>query len=106
VTVLAGNGNNGTQDGTGTNARFAGVQSMRQRQDGNIVVTDGNRIRLVTYPGGVVSTIAGTLTTGSTNAPNGPGTNATFNSPEELGVLTNGNIVIGERSNNDVRLVT
>jgi hypothetical protein len=106
VTFLAGTGY-GNQDGPGATANFTSVQSMRQRQDGNIVVIDNNAVRLVTYPGAVVSTIAGTSSVvGNTNAPNGPGTDAVFNTPNELGVLTNGNIVIAEYNNSSIRLIT
>ncbi len=61
VTTLAGlGGQSGTNNGTGTGARFLGPQALAVDNGGNVYVCDtGNHtIRMVT-PGGVVTTIAG-----------------------------------------------
>ena len=104
VSTLAGNGTQANTDGTGTNARFYNPSGVAVLSDGNIAVADinNNRIRIVTYPGGVVTTLAGS-TAGSTDA---TGTNALFNGPQGVAVLSNGNIVVADYSNNRIRIVT
>jgi hypothetical protein len=107
VTVLAGGGS-GTPsiDGTGAAARFYLPQGVAVNSSGTLIaVADyGNhRIRRITYPGGVVTTLAGSGTSGSTN---GTGSNATFAAPSGVAFLSDGNIVVGERGGNQIRLVT
>ena len=89
VTVLAGSTSSGLLDGTGEAARFNEPEGLAVLPNGNIIVTDaGNgRIRLVTYPGGVVTTLATT-------------------SGRSAGVLSNGNIVIGETYGQTIRILS
>ena len=97
VSTLAGStsGVSGTTDATGTSARFnapAGIVT-----DGtNLYVADSNNhtIRKIVIATGVVSTIAGTAgTSGSTDAPTGPGTAAKFNTPIGLALDTTRNFL-------------
>ena len=71
---------------------------------GNSYVTDenSNTIKKIS-PGGVVTTIAGSGQQGSAN---GIGTAATFNGPIGLALDGNGNLYVGENTNNRVRKVT
>lgn len=90
VTTLAGSGAAGSNNnGTGTGATFNGPSAIAVLQDGNIVVSgEGNGgIRLVTYPGGVVTTLTSSF--------------STFG----LAVLPNGNIA-ATGMNHTIRLVT
>jgi sugar lactone lactonase YvrE len=89
VTVLAGSTSSGLLDGTGTAARFTEPEGLAVLPNGNIIVVDvGNgRIRLVTYPGGVVTTLATT---------NG----------RSAGILSNGNIVTGETYGGVIRILS
>jgi hypothetical protein len=105
VTTLAGSGATGSANGTGTAASFNGPNGVAVLSDGNIVVADtGNhRIRLVTYPGGVVTTLAGS---GSAAFADGTGTAASFWTPTGVAVLSDGNIVVADAINNRIRLVT
>lgn len=105
VTTLAGNGSPAFADGTGTNATFRYPSDAALLSDGNIVVaaSHDHRIRLVTYPGGVVTTLAGS---GQSFA-NGTGTSANFNFPSGVAVIpSTGNIVVADQGNHRIRLVT
>jgi hypothetical protein len=104
VTTLAGSGTAGSTDATGVAAQFSSPTGVAVLPNGNIVVADQNnhRIRLITMPTAVVTTLAGS-TSGSAN---GTGTGATFNAPFGIAVFTNGNIVVADTNNNRVRLIT
>jgi hypothetical protein len=90
VTLLAGSGGAGSNDATGAAATFNNPVGLAVLPTGNIVVADiGNsRIRLVTYPGGVVTTL---LTSANAN---------------DVGVLSNGNLVIGSTYNQKINILT
>jgi hypothetical protein len=92
VTTLAGS-TQGLLDGTGAGARFDSPWNAALLSDGKIIVSDrfNNCLRLVTYPGGVVTTFA-----------SGGG----FNSPMGISVLPNGNFVVADAGNNVVKYVT
>jgi len=86
VTTLAGTGSSGSANGTGTSASF--YYPVPITTDGtNLYVADkGNHlIRKIVISTGVVTTVAGT---GSSGSANGTGTSASFNSPE--GITTDG----------------
>jgi hypothetical protein len=104
VTTLAGSGSPAFADGTGTGASFYAPSGVALLPNGNIVVSDlvNHRIRLVT-PAGVVTTIAGS---GSPAFADGTGAGASFYQPHGVGVLPNGNILVGDSGNNRIRLIT
>ena len=104
VTTLAGQTASGSADGTGPAASFNGPNAVAFIPSTNtVVVTDqvNNRIRLVTYPGGVVTTLAGS----SQGAANGTGTAATFYRPAGVALLSDGKIVVSDTFNNTIRIV-
>jgi hypothetical protein len=111
VTTLAGSGSTGLLDGTGTNALFNGPAEIAPLPSGAaIAVADAlnRRIRLVTYPGGVVTTLAGS---GSSSYVDGAGDFAGFGSTTGLAVLlgssaTNGAIAVVDALYNAIRLVS
>ena len=105
VTTLAGNGTYDFVDGTGAAARFSFPYGLATLANGNIVVADNNnnRIRLITMPGAVVTTLAGD---GNGDFLNGTGTGARFNGPISVAVLPNGNIAVADSVNHRIRLVT
>ena len=75
------NGASGTTDGVATAARFSLPSGLAIDAAGNVYVADAgnNEIRMVT-PSGVVTTIAGTGTSGS-SGDGGPATAALLNNP-------------------------
>jgi len=107
VTTLAGSGTGTFADGTGTNASFNNPWGVAVNPSGNtIIVADNSNhcIRLVTYPGGVVTTLAGS---GTGAFVDGTGTGASFNQPRGVDVISSsGVIVVADTGNNRVRLVT
>jgi hypothetical protein len=105
VTTLAGSGTPAFADGTGAAASFNkpwGVAVIPS--SGVIVVADQNnhRIRLVT-PLGVVTTLAGS---GTAAFADGAGAAASFNLPVGVAVTPTGDIIVADRGNNRIRLVT
>ena len=111
VTTLAGSGSGTFADGTGAAASFFGPWGVAMIPSRNLIVvvdTNNQRIRLVTYPGGAVTTLAGS----GAGAPNsgaltdGTGTAAAFYWPAFTTVLSNGNILVGDFFNNRVRLIS
>jgi len=83
---LAGNGTIGSENGTGSEARFSSPQGIAVDAEGNVYVADQNnhKIRKITKEG-VVTTFAGS---GSQGATNGTGTAASFRNPGGVAVKT------------------
>jgi sugar lactone lactonase YvrE len=104
VSTLAGSTTSGHLDGTGTAASFNGPQALALDSSGNLFVADSfnNEIREVTTAG-VVTTLAGSTTAGSSD---GTGTAASFNLPSGIAVDSNGNIYLADSNNNEIRKVT
>ena len=97
VSTLAGNGAFGSINNiVGTSATFSSPSAVAVLPNGNIVCVDvdGNRIRLITMPGGAVSTLAG------------DGTTAIFRIPYGIAVLPSGNIVVADGWNHRIREIT
>lgn len=86
----------GNANGTGADATFKYPYDLVIDNDGNIYVADvtNKLIRKIT-PAGVVSTVAGSVT--STTAINGVGTEATFVQPYSITMDNDGNLVVGDR---------
>ena len=79
VTTLAGSGDQGSTDGSGTSATFKFPQAITT--DGtNLYLADtaNNKIRKIVISTGVVTTLAGS---GSASSANGTGPSASFNKP-------------------------
>jgi hypothetical protein len=105
ITTLAGSGTNTFADGTGTGASFWAPTGLAViPSTGDIVVADqGNhRIRLVTQAG-VVTTLAGS---GTNTFADGTGAGASFWSPTGVALTSTGAIVVADRYNHRIRLVT
>lgn len=103
VSTLAGSGSAGSANGTGTAASFNYPAGIAVNQAGDIFVTDnGHKVRKITSAG-VVTTFAGS---GSTGSADGTGTAASFNSPEGLAIDTAGNLFVADFSNHKIRKIT
>jgi len=102
VTTLAGTGSSGSANGTGTSASFSSPSGITT--DGtNLYVSDSSNhlIRKIVISTGVVTTVAGT---GSSGSANGTGTSASFNYP--FGITTDGtNLYVSDTSNHLIRKI-
>jgi sugar lactone lactonase YvrE len=96
VTTLAGNPFAGGTDAAGTNASFAGPDSVAVDRNGNVYVGDwgDSTIRKIT-PTGVVTTLAGI--SGSYGAVDGIGSAAILNRPDAIAVDSHGNLYFDEK---------
>jgi streptogramin lyase len=104
VSTIAGNGQPGFADGSGTSASFNSPFGIAVDANGNIYVADSgnNRIRKIT-PAGAVSTFAGSGIKGANDA---TGAAATFNTPSGVAVDAAGNVYVADENNNLVRKIT
>ena len=95
----------GTNDATGSDARFNNPSGTAVDGAGNVYVADyqNNTIRKIT-PAGVVTTLAGLGGVAGTN--NGTGTAARFNQPYGLAVDGAGNVYVADSFNQTIRKVT
>jgi len=103
VTTVAGTGSSGSTDNTtGTSASFNQPRGITT--DGtNLYVADvsNHLIRQIVISTGVVTTVAGT---GSSGSSNGTGTSASFNNPR--GITTDGtNLYVPDYSNHLIRKI-
>lgn len=103
VSTLAGNGVRGFSDGVGASAQFNNPLGIAVDVSGNVYVADnGNqRIRKIT-PEGVVSTLAGSGTSGYAD---GESTEAQFSNPAGVAVDASGNVYVADRDNYCIRKI-
>ena len=103
VSTLAG-GSSGQANGTGTDAQFNAPYGIAADLNGSLYVTDqgNNMIRKIT-PEGVVTTLAGKLTEGTTD---GTGSSATFAAPAGIAVDFAGNIFVSDQKYGRIRQIT
>ena len=106
VTTLAGlAGVSGTNDGTGSTARFNYPEGVAVDSSNNVYVADidNDTIRKVT-PAGLVTTLAGLA--GNQGSADGTGSAAQFNNPSGVAVDGAGNVYVTEIYNDTIRKVT
>jgi len=101
VSRFSGAGTHGTADGDAGTAQFFYIYDMVTDKEGNILLTDGDRVRKVD-PSGKVSTIAG----GGTGYADGDGATARFNYPAGLAIDAEGNLYIADAMNNRIRKIS
>lgn len=104
VSLLAGS-TPGDVNATGSSAQFGNsIQGIALDQHQNVYVMDrsNNKVKKIT-PAGVVTTVAGS---GSTGADNGPGASATFSmNTSDLAIDSNNNIYVADSSNDCIRKI-
>jgi sugar lactone lactonase YvrE len=101
VSRFCGTGTHGMADGDAGTAQFHYIYDMVIDREGNILLTDGDRIRKVD-PSGKVSTIAGS----STGYADGDSATARFNYPAGLAIDAEGNLYVADAMNNRVRKIS
>jgi sugar lactone lactonase YvrE len=103
-TLAGGPAITGFVDGTGAAARFQAPHGIVLDPAGNLYVTDrgNNAIRKVT-PAGVVTTVAGNGTSGSTD---GASTVARFSHPTDITIDPSGNLYVADTWNCTIREIT
>ena len=107
VTTVAGMANTpGSDNGTGTAAKFSFPWGVASDASGTLYIADtnNNNIRKIT-PAGVVSTFAGIATAFGGYA-DGIGSAARFSQPIDLKVDNAGNIYVADKFNKTVRKIT
>jgi hypothetical protein len=107
VTTIAGNGTNG-DSGDGGQATLAMLEPNQLAIDssGNLYICDAthSKIRRVNLTTGIISTFAGTGTSGYTGD-GGQATNATFGGPSGICITPDGNIFVADNSYGTIRKV-
>jgi trimeric autotransporter adhesin len=108
ITTIAGNGTGG-DGGPAYSAALSLPQGIAVDASGNVYIAEAgaysNRIRMITVSTGIITTIAGTGTSGY-SGDGGPATSAELNYPSGVAVDASGNIYIADNSNQRVRKVT
>ena len=106
VTTLAGTaGSVGSVNGPAAGATFNHPYALTVAASGNVYVADtGNHALRLLTPGGVVSTLAGTVSI--PGAVDGPAVSASFNQPQGVAVDGSGNVYVADTGNNTLRMIT
>ncbi len=104
ISLIAGDGHAGVQDGPISQARFADPYGLALGPDGTLYVADGgasNRIRSVS-PAGQVASLAG----GEEGFKDGLGARASFHTPSGLAMDAAGNIYVADTGNHAIRKIS
>lgn len=104
VTTVAGDMSFvGSSDGSGTGARFYSPKGVTVDGSGNVYVADyaNNLIRKAT-PAGIVTTVAGSYASGTSN---GTGSLARFSYPQSVAVDGSNNLFVADTYNHTVRAI-
>ena len=108
VTTIAGIGEPGISGdgGPAIQARFNNPDGLVFDSDGALYVADGfnGRVRRI-GPGGLVSTVAGTIASLAIGGDGGPADRATLAVPSDLAIDQIGNLYIADRASHRVRAV-
>jgi hypothetical protein len=105
ATVLAGvSGSSGILNGTGTAARFTSPRSLAINQAGTLIaIGDEHAVRLMTWPGLVVTTLAGVP--GTSGYIDAAGAAARFSTVNSLAFLPSGNLLVSDSGNRRIRII-
>jgi sugar lactone lactonase YvrE len=104
TTTFAGDGTCGSANGHGTAARFCRPRGIALDRLGNLWVADtGNHLLRRIDADGNVTTVAGTQ--GVCGSRDGPGNQAQFCDPQDVGVDKWGNVYVVDTGNSTIRMV-
>jgi sugar lactone lactonase YvrE len=112
ITTVAGSGGtSGSYSGDNGSATAATLKYTRGvvvDAAGNVYIADttNNRIRKVTISTGIITSIAGSTTSGAYSGDGGAATSAVLNSPSGLSLDSAGNVYIADQLNYRIRKVT
>lgn len=101
VSTLAGKGAMGFADGPALSAAFSSPSGIALDGSGKLLVADQGNHRIRVIAGGVVSTLAGSTSSGFLD---GPTTIALFNAPTGL-ALSAGMVFVADRDNHRLRVI-
>lgn len=104
TTTLAGDGQAGRNDGSGTNSSFSGLKNIATDVYGNVYVTDDFHqiVRRIT-PTGTVTTFAGSGVFGFAD---GVRTAASFGYPAGIAIDKNSNVYVADSYNHSIRKIS
>ena len=107
LTTVAGNGvaDYSGDNGLATSASLFYPRGLAQDADGNILISSQHSIRLLNTRTGRISTVIGNGVQGF-SGDGGPATSASFNQPSGLLVDSGGNLIIVDRNDHRVRMLT
>ena len=107
ITTIAGNGTRGYSGdgGPATAAQLYSPEGAAVDAAGNVYISDSGNNVIRKVSGGIVSTVAGTGTTGF-SGDNGPATSAQLNFPQRIAVDSSGRLYIADSENYRVRMVS
>lgn len=105
ITTVAGLGTSGSADGvTATQAQFNAPTGLALDKNGNLLIADSgnNRIRLLNFTTGTVTTVAGG---GNSGADDRQATTSTLSAPSSIALANDNDYLIGDQGNGRVRRV-
>jgi hypothetical protein len=105
VSTLAGNGSQGSSDGSAAIATFNSLSGITINKLGDLFITDNNLVRKVSSDG-TVTTIAGDVTGTQVSGTDGVGIAATFLSPRGITVDVDGNLFVADTMDNLIRKIS
>lgn len=108
IYTVAGNGvaQYSGDNGPAIRASLSGPQGVTVGPNGNLYIADTQNHCIRMVSGGVITTVAGTCTSGGFSGDNGPAVNAKLYYPKDVAVDAAGNLYIVDTYNFRIRMVT